>query len=165
MESDTERTRERRAEEIPSMNPTGGYVLLVNGPNLNRLGQRDPGVYGTETLADIVQRAQAVATEFGVTVQSFQSNSEGAIIDYLQAHGPAARGIIINPGALAHYGWALRDCIADLDRPTVEVHISNVHRRESFRHQLVLAAVVTGQIVGLGSAGYSLAVRHLLGDR
>lgn len=165
MESDTDRARERSSEEITSMDPAGGYVLLVNGPNLNRLGQRDPGVYGTETLADIVQRVQAVATEFGVAVKSFQANSEGAIIDYLQEHGPAARGIIINPGALAHYGWALRDCIADLGRPTVEVHISNVHRRESFRHQLVLAPVVTGQIVGLGSAGYGLAARHLLGGR
>ncbi|GMA52386.1 3-dehydroquinate dehydratase [Alicyclobacillus contaminans] len=138
------------------------YLLLLNGPNLNRLGLREPEIYGTETLDDVVRRVEAVATRHGVGVRAFQSNSEGALIDRLQADGPGALGIIINPGALAHYGYSLRDCLADVNRPTIEVHISNVHRREAFRHQLVLAPVVTGQIVGLGTLGYALAAEALL---
>jgi 3-dehydroquinate dehydratase II len=138
------------------------YLLLLNGPNLNRLGVREPSVYGTDTLQDVVTRVETAAAAYGVLVQSFQSNAEGDLIDFLQAYGSDALGIIVNPGALAHYGYSLRDCLADLQRPTVEVHISNVHRRESFRHQLVLAPVVTGQIVGLGTYGYELAVHYLL---
>jgi 3-dehydroquinate dehydratase-2 len=139
------------------------YLLLVNGPNLNRLGQREPSIYGTATLADVEASVAAVAKQYNVEVRSFQSNSEGALIDFLQEFGPNALGIIINPGALAHYGYALRDCLADIRRPTVEVHISNVHQREEFRHKLVLAPVVAGQICGLGIQGYLLAARYLLG--
>ncbi len=138
------------------------YILLVNGPNLNRLGQREPSIYGTTTLADIEASVAELARSHNVEVRSFQSNSEGALIDFLQEFGPDALGIIINPGALAHYGYALRDCLADIRRPTVEVHISNVHQREEFRHKLVLAPVVTGQIAGLGTEGYLLAARYLL---
>ncbi|MBX5437382.1 MAG: type II 3-dehydroquinate dehydratase [Alicyclobacillaceae bacterium] len=141
------------------------YVLLVNGPNLNRLGVRDPQIYGTETLADVERRVRAVTAPRGVEVRSFQSNSEGALIDFLQQHGPGSLGIILNPGALAHYGLALRDCLEDIGRPVVEVHISNVHKREPFRHHLVLSAVVTGQIVGLGTAGYELAAEYLTRER
>ncbi|WDM03083.1 type II 3-dehydroquinate dehydratase [Alicyclobacillus cycloheptanicus] len=137
-------------------------MLLVNGPNLNRLGQRDRAVYGSETLSDIVRRVEAVAHRHGASVRAFQSNHEGAIIDFLQQEGPNADGLVINPGALGHYGYALRDCLADLCLPIVEVHISNVHKREPFRHQLVLSGVVTGQIVGLGAAGYELAAAYLL---
>lgn len=144
---------------MDSANP---YLLLVNGPNLNRLGVRKPEVYGNTTLAEIVQRVRAIAARYQVDVVDFQSNHEGFIIDFLQQHGPGAAGLIINPGALAHYGLALRDCLEDIALPTIEVHISNVHRREPFRHHLVLSAVVTGQIVGLGMAGYELAAEQLL---
>ncbi len=136
--------------------------MLVNGPNLNRLGVRRPDVYGAETLADIRRRVEQVTRAYGVEVRAFQSNHEGAIIDFLQAEGPGALGLIINPGALGHYGWALRDCLEDIHIPAVEVHISNVHKREPFRHQLVLAGVVTGQVVGLGTYGYEAAARYLM---
>jgi 3-dehydroquinate dehydratase-2 len=138
------------------------YLLLVNGPNLNRLGRRNPDVYGTETLADVEARVRSVTEPAGVDLRAFQSNSEGDLIDFLQREGPGALGIILNPGAFGHYSYALRDCLEDLQRPVVEVHISNVHRREAFRHELVLAPVVTGQIVGLGTLGYELAARYLL---
>ncbi|MCL6593522.1 MAG: 3-dehydroquinate dehydratase [Alicyclobacillus sp.] len=141
---------------------TQPYLLLVHGPNLNRLGQREPHIYGSETLADVCAKVRRLADARGVEVRAFQSNHEGALIDFLQEHGPGALGILINPGALGHYGYALRDCLADLGRPAIEIHISNVHRREPFRHHLVLADVVTGQVVGLGTAGYELAAWHLL---
>ncbi|WP_067932957.1 type II 3-dehydroquinate dehydratase [Alicyclobacillus kakegawensis] len=137
-------------------------ILLVHGPNLNRLGQRQPEVYGKDSLADVVQRVRKVCQPYGVEVLDFQSNHEGAIIDFLQTHGPQARGMIINPGALAHYGYALRDCLEDVGRPFIEIHISNVHRRESFRHHLVLAPLAAGQIVGLGTIGYEYAAAYLL---
>ncbi len=138
------------------------YLLLINGPNLNRLGVREPGIYGTESLTDVERSVRTVAADYGVEVVAFQSNHEGKLVDIIQEHGPASRGIIINPGALAHYGYSLRDCLADIDRPTIEVHISNVHRREAFRQNLVLSEVVRGQIVGLGTLGYKLAALYLL---
>jgi 3-dehydroquinate dehydratase II len=139
-------------------------LLLVNGPNLNRLGVREPGIYGHETLSDIVDRIRRLALDKGVRVIDMQSNSEGALIDFFQENAPAASGVILNPGAFAHYSYALRDCLADVAQscPVLEVHISNVHRREAFRHESVLAAVVTGQIVGLGTRGYDLALDYLL---
>jgi 3-dehydroquinate dehydratase II len=138
------------------------YILLVNGPNLNRLGVRDPSVYGKDTLDDIHHRVVELAEDYGVEVDAFQSNHEGELIDFLQTHGPSSRGVILNPGALGHYSYALRDCLADIRGPVIEVHISNVHSREAFRHQLVLASVVKGQIVGLGTFGYELATLYLL---
>lgn len=137
------------------------YLLLVNGPNLNRLGKRDPDIYGTRTLLDVTQGVEEAAARFGVQVDSFQSNHEGELIDFLQLKGPDAIGIIINPGAFGHYSYALRDCLDDIGTSTIEVHISNVHRREPFRHQLVLSAVVSGQIVGLGTYGYTLAAEAI----
>lgn len=138
------------------------YLLLVNGPNLNRLGVREPAVYGTVSLDDIVNNVTGLAADYGVDVRAFQSNHEGGLIDFLQDASERAVGVVLNPGAYAHYGYALRDCLADLSCPVIEVHISNVHRREAFRHELVLAPVVAGQIVGLGTAGYELAARQLL---
>lgn len=137
------------------------YILLVHGPNLNRLGVRKPEVYGQRTLADVVELVRSTALPFGFDVIDRQSNHEGDLIDFLQQYGPGAHGIIINPGAFGHYSYALRDCLEDIDRSMVEVHISNVHRREPFRHQLVLSDVVTGQIVGLGLEGYRLATLAL----
>lgn len=138
------------------------YLLLINGPNLNRLGMRDQTVYGTSTLADVVQLVESTARNYSVGVRNFQSNSEGALIDFIQANAAECVGIIINPGAFGHYSIALHDCLLDTQKPIVEVHISNVHKREPFRHQLVLAAAVTGQIVGLGIKGYKLATEYLL---
>jgi len=138
------------------------YLIVVNGPNLNRLGQRSPELYGVTTLQQVITNIEAVANPFGVTVRAFQSNHEGELIDFLQEFAADSVGIIINPGALAHYGIALRDCLEDMAKPTIEVHISNVHKRDLFRQQLVLAAVVVGQVVGLGVQGYTLAASYLL---
>lgn len=137
------------------------YLIVVHGPNLNRLGVRRPDTYGRRTLPDVIAMVQTVADAYGLDVRDVQSNHEGALIDFLQQHGPEAVGILINPGAFGHYSYALRDCLEDIDRPTVEVHISNVHKRESFRHQLVLADVVLGQVVGLGTDGYRYAAEAL----
>ncbi len=142
-----------------TMAPAHRVLLLVNGPNLNRLGQRDPKVYGSTNLEAIEATVRTTVSAAGVTLKSFQSNHEGALIDFLQTDGPACSGIIINPGAFGHYSYALRDCLADLGKPCVEVHISNVHQREAFRHQLVLSPVVTGQVVGLGADGYEVAAQ------
>ncbi|MGN6031236.1 MAG: type II 3-dehydroquinate dehydratase [Thermomicrobiales bacterium] len=134
-------------------------VLLVNGPNLNTLGTREPTIYGSRTLASIVQEVASHALEGTppFAIVAFQSNHEGAIIDFLHERGPAAAGLIINPGALSHYSYALRDAIAGIHKPTVEVHISNIHARETFRHTSVTAPVANGLIAGLGARGYLLA--------
>ncbi|GLG00952.1 3-dehydroquinate dehydratase [Alicyclobacillus hesperidum subsp. aegles] len=144
---------------------TEPYLLLVNGPNLNRLGVRKPETYGSRTLADVVQMVRDTAASYGYGVVDKQSNHEGELIDFLQSYGPNAHGIIINPGAFGHYSYALRDCLEDIDRPTIEVHISNVHRREAFRHHLVLSDVVRGQVVGLGTEGYRYATLALCQPR
>ena len=137
-------------------------ILLLNGPNLNRLGQREPEIYGHDTLADIVGRVEERANESGASVLAFQSNHEGALIDFLQEHAPGSDGLIVNAGALTHYSIALRDAIADSRLPTVEVHISNVYAREGFRHRSVLSAVCKGVIVGLGWRGYLYALDTLI---
>jgi len=137
------------------------YLILMNGPNLNRLGLRVPELYGNKTLPDVVEMVRSLAESYGVEVRDFQSNFEGELIDFLQEYGPSAIGIVINPGAFGHYSIALRDCLEDISRPTIEVHITNVHKRESFRHHLVLSAVVTGQVVGLGIDVYRYAAEAL----
>ena len=137
-------------------------ILVVNGPNLNRLGKRDPTQYGTQTLDDVEAAVAARASELRVDVSFFQSNHEGAIIDFLQAESDSADGIIINPGALTHYGLSLRDALADTTLPIIEVHLSNIHAREKFRSVSVIAPVARGQIAGQGWKGYISALDLLV---
>jgi 3-dehydroquinate dehydratase-2 len=138
-------------------------ILLINGPNLNLLGSREPDVYGTVTLDEIVARVSERARALGAEVLAFQSNQEGAIIDFVQAESPGADGIIINPGALTHYGLSLRDALAACQLPIVEVHISNIYTREIFRRRSVTGEASTGLIAGLGSQGYLLALEAVVG--
>jgi 3-dehydroquinate dehydratase II len=143
------------------------YVLVLNGPNLNLLGTREPGVYGSTTLSEIIADVETVASAADppLRIEHVQSNHEGVLVDAIQTLGPLAVGIIINPAALTHYSIALRDALAAVGTPTIEVHLSNIHAREEFRHHSVLAPVVLGQIVGLGPDGYRLALRHLIARR
>lgn len=137
-------------------------ILILHGPNLNLLGMREPEVYGKETLADINGMLQSIASREGVELRIEQSNHEGALIDALHAARTWADGVIINPGAFTHYSYALRDGIASIEKPTIEVHLSNVHQREEFRHRSVLAAVCIGQVIGLGWRSYTLALMGLI---
>ena len=136
-------------------------ILLVNGPNLNLLGEREPEIYGSDTLDDVERMVRETCAGYGLEVEAFQSNSEGAILDFLQEHRREAQGVILNPGALTHTSRALPDCLRALPCPTIEVHISNIHAREEFRHHSVVSAVATGVICGLGVDGYRLALHHL----
>ena len=138
--------------------------LVLNGPNLNFLGIREKGIYGTENYESLVRGLEEKGRAEGHEVEVFQSNFEGAVIDRIQAaYSDGTEGIIINPGAFTHYSYAVRDALASIELPKIEVHISNVHKREEFRHVSVTAPVCTGQIVGLGLRGYALAMDYLTG--
>ncbi len=136
-------------------------VLVLNGPNLARLGQREPEIYGTDTLADVERMVRQRADALGWQIEFRQSNHEGQLIDWIEKEGIESDAIIINPGALAHTSYALADALRGCGKPVVEVHISNVYRREPFRHRSVTAAGATGVIVGLGTQGYVLALEYL----
>jgi 3-dehydroquinate dehydratase-2 len=136
--------------------------LVINGPNLNLLGKREPAHYGRKTLEEINTLMEEQARALKVELAFFQSNSEGAIVDFLQAQAPKADGIIINPGALTHYGLSLKDALAATGLPVVEVHLSNIYAREDWRHHSVMAPVARGQITGLGWRGYLLALEYLV---
>lgn len=139
------------------------HLLLLNGPNLNLLGTREPHIYGATTLADVEQAAQEQAAAAGARLAAFQSNHEGALIDRI--HAARAEGvdyIVINPGGYTHTSVALRDALAGVAIPFVEVHISNIYQREAFRHHSYLSAIATGTICGLGVEGYRLAIDFAL---
>ena len=138
------------------------HFLVIHGPNLNTLGTREPEIYGTVTLAQIGSMLDRRGEELEATVESFQSNHEGVIIDYLQQHAAQADGVIINPGAFTHYSIALRDALAAVKAPIVEVHLSNIYAREPFRHHSMIAPIARGHIVGMGWRGYLLALEGLV---
>lgn len=139
-------------------------LLVLNGPNINFLGIREKGIYGNQDYAYLVSMLEEKAEREGHELEVFQSNYEGALIDKIQeAYHTGVEGIIINPGAFTHYSYAVRDALASIEIPKIEVHISNVHKREEFRHTSVTAPVCTGQVVGLGLKGYALAMDYLTG--
>lgn len=137
-------------------------ILALHGPNLNTLGKREPEVYGATTLDEINGYLAERAAALGCDLATFQSNYEGALIDFLQAEAPAAQGIIINPGGLTHTSVSLRDALAGTGLPIVEVHLSNIYAREPFRHTSLLAPICVGQITGLGWRGYLYALEALV---
>lgn len=136
-------------------------ILVINGPNLNLLGKRQPNVYGTRTLEEINASLKRRAAKLGIELNLFQSNSEGSLIYFIQANSPDAAGIIINPGALTHYGLSLRDALEDAGVPVMEVHISNIYSREEWRAKSVIAPISKGQISGMGWRCYLLALEAL----
>lgn len=141
--------------------PVPKPILILNGPNLNLLGQRQPEIYGSETLEDVAARLADLAEELGLAIRALQSNHEGQLIDWIQEARKTAAGIIINPGAYSHTSVAILDALNAYDGPVIEVHISNIHKREAFRHHSFVSARADGVIAGCGTDGYLLALRRI----
>ena len=137
-------------------------ILILNGPNLNLLGIREPSIYGNSSMDNLIRDLEKRAQDLEVEISHFQSNSEGALIDQIHKAREEYQGIIFNPGAFSHYSYALRDAISAVELPVIEVHISNISARESFRNKSVIAPVCLGQISGLGLEGYGLALEYLV---
>jgi len=137
-------------------------ILIIHGPNLNLLGEREPEIYGSTTLEQLNQMLAQKAKPLGVELKFFQSNTEGKIIDFIHDNRQWAHGIIINPGALTHYSYSLRDAIASVSRPTIEVHLSDIHKREPFRRVSVIKEICVDQIVGLGIQSYFIGLEKLV---
>jgi 3-dehydroquinate dehydratase II len=138
-------------------------ILVIHGPNLNMLGKREPDIYGHESLAEIDARLKKDGGKLGLDVETFQSNYEGALVDTLQQAAGVFHGIVINPAAYTHTSVAIRDALAMLDIPVVEIHLSNIYRREPFRHTSMIADIVAARIAGFGAYGYTLALQGLVG--
>jgi 3-dehydroquinate dehydratase-2 len=138
-------------------------ILVLNGPNLNLLGAREPGIYGASTLADVERALRALAETSGIELEFFQSNHEGALIDAVQAARGNCGGILLNLGAFTHTSYAIRDALAATELPFVEVHVSNLHAREPFRRRSVVAPLAAGIVMGFGVVGYELGLRGLMG--
>ena len=138
-------------------------ILILHGINLNALGAREPGIYGTATLADVTARIEARAKDLGVETACYQTNIEGDLVNFIQREAPTANGILINPGAWTHYSIGLRDALAAAAKPFVEVHLSNIYAREPFRHTSVLADLARGQVAGFGWRSYVIALEGLAG--
>jgi 3-dehydroquinate dehydratase-2 len=136
-------------------------VLILNGPNLNLLGKRQPHIYGYETLADVEAQCRTLAGELGLAINFKQSNAEHDLVDWIQASRETAAGVIINPGAYSHTSIAILDALNACEFPILEVHISNIHRREAFRHESFVSLAATGVIAGFGAQGYLLSLRHM----
>lgn len=138
-------------------------IMVINGPNLNRLGTREPSIYGHQQLEDVISTLQEKAAEMDCEIIAKQSNHEGDIIDWIHAaEEDGCNGLLLNAGAFTHYSYAIRDAISSVQIPTIEVHLSNIYARETFRHTSVIADAVVGQITGLGSIGYELGVQGLI---
>lgn len=138
-------------------------ILVMNGPNINFLGIREKGIYGNQDYNYLLEQLKAKGKAESIDIDTFQSNSEGELIDRIQqAYSDGTNGVIINPGGYTHYSYAIRDALASIEIPKIEVHISNIHKREEFRHTSVTAPVCNGQIVGLGLYGYLLAIDAIL---
>lgn len=138
-------------------------ILVLNGPNINFLGRRNPAIYGTLTLEQVNQELAQKAGSLGVEIACFQSNSEGRLIDCIQEHWAGINGIVINPGALTHYGYALKDALIDAAVPVIEVHLGNIHAREEWRRHSVIADIARGQIAGFGWRSYTAALDIMVG--
>lgn len=147
----------KNSEGSPPVKP----IYVMNGPNLNLLGKRQPEIYGAETLDDLVAALQGLAAELGLAVQAMQSNHEGQLVDWIHQAREAAAGIIINPGAYSHTSVAILDALNAFEGPVLEVHISNIHKREAFRHHSFVSARAEGVIAGFGTEGYGLALRRM----
>lgn len=144
--------------EAPTSEAPGPLLLLLSGPNLNLLGERQPAVYGTATLADHVATARAAAHAHGLSLEHFQTNHEGELVDAIHRARDRAAAIVVNPGAFTHYAWSIHDALAAFDGPVVELHLSNPNGREAWRHTSVVSPVADGTIAGFGGHGYRLAI-------